>query len=85
MKFKMEQIFKNCLSLSTFLTSIQLSIVLYCSELRPALRSLAGFKRSADPGLPDGLDLSVSLPFDMLRRRYAQSLGGQKSNQVSQF
>ena len=78
----MDQIFKNCISFSTFLTSIQLNTVLYCSELRPTLRSLAGLKRSADPGLPDGLDLSVSLPFDMLRRRYAQSLGGQKSNQV---
>ena len=28
----------------------------------------------AEPGMPDGLDLSVSIPFDMLRRRYLQAL-----------
>lgn len=47
----------------------------------PTFQPLTGLKRTADPaGLPSGLDLSVSLPFDMLRRRY--NLGVQKKKQV---
>ena len=51
-------------------------------KCKPATRQpLTGIKRAADPGvLPSGLDLSVSLPFDMLRRRY--NLGVQKKKQV---
>merc|ERR1712203_79965 len=45
-----------------------------------ALQALTDLKRSADPGMPSGLDLSVSLPFDMLRRRY--NLGVQKKKQL---
>merc|ERR1711874_277038 len=43
--------------------------------LPPQASSLIPFawKRSASPD-PDGLDLSVNLPFEMLRRRYVQAL-----------
>ena len=50
------------------------------SESVSPQKSLAGLKRSADPVMPSGLDLSVSLPFDMLRGRF--NLGVQKKKQV---
>ena len=40
---------------------------------------------SADAGMPEGLDLSVSIPFDMLRRRYLQAIHrGQNRHQVGE-
>ena len=45
-------------------------------------------KRAAHPdaepvaGMPDGLDLSVSLPFDVLRRRYLQAITRGHNKQV---
>ena len=39
------------------------------------------FKRSASAD-PEGLDLSVNLPFEMLRRRYVQALARGSMGQV---
>ena len=59
------------------------------SQGLPRTDGLGLLKRSpeaapdASAGLPDGLDLSVSIPFDMLRRRYIQAIHrGQARSQV---
>ena len=56
-------------------------------SVMPGMPIMLTHKRSpepdADAGMPDGLDLSVSLPFDMLRRRYLQAMNrGQTRRQV---